>query len=333
MSDTILQIRDLKTEFQLDEGYLNAVHGVDLSIDRHQTVGVIGESGCGKSVMAQSILQIVPKPGRITGGVIRLHRPGATPLDLAAQDPFGKTMRAIRGGSISMIFQEPMTSLSPVHTIGDQVSEVILEHRTKNRDEAWQRSIEMLRRVGISNPEQRMNDYPHQLSGGLRQRVMIAGALACHPLLLIADEPTTALDVTVQSQILTLMKDLQEQFGMAILFITHDLGVIARMADVVAVMYLGQVVELATVHRIFKNPIHPYTKGLMASVPRLGGVHDRLEAIKGTVPVPVKLPPVCRFMDRCPQAKPGLCDQGIPPLLRVEPGHSVRCRLYTESDG
>ena len=333
MADTVLQISGLRTEFPLDEGILNAVDGVDLAIDRHQTVGVIGESGCGKSVMAQSILQILPRPGRIAGGAIRLSQPDAPPLDLAAQDPFGKTMRAIRGGSISMIFQEPMTSLSPVHTIGDQVSEVLLEHRTEDRKEACQQAEDMLRRVGISNPEQRMSDYPHQLSGGLRQRVMIAMALACRPHLLIADEPTTALDVTVQAQILALMKDLQKQFGMAILFITHDLGVIARMADVVAVMYLGQVVELATAHRIFKNPLHPYTTGLMASVPRLGRGHDRLEAIKGTVPVPINLPPVCRFMGRCPQAKQGLCDQGIPPLVEVEQGHSVRCRLYDESDG
>lgn len=328
MADPVLQISGLKTGFSLDEGILNAVDGVDLTIDRHQTVGVIGESGCGKSVMAQSILQIVPKPGRITGGEIRLYRPDAPALDLATQDPFGKTMRSIRGGSISMIFQEPMTSLSPVHTIGDQVSEVLLEHRTEDRKEARQQAVDMLRRVGMSNPEQRMNDYPHQLSGGLRQRVMIALALACHPHLLIADEPTTALDVTVQAQILSLMKALQAQFGMAILFITHDLGVIARMADVVAVMYLGQVVERAAVRRIFKNPRHPYTIGLMASVPRLGSGTERLEAIKGTVPAPVNLPQTCRFMDRCPQAKPGLCDQGVPPLLEVEPGHEVRCRLW-----
>lgn len=330
MIDTVLKIQGLSTEFKLDEGLLKAVDGVDLTINRNQTVGIIGESGCGKSVMAQSILQIITKPGRIVGGSISLTLPGEEPVDIAGLDPLGRDMRSIRGAAISMIFQEPMTSLSPVHTIGDQVTEVVLEHRTKVRAEALDQAVDMLGRVGISNPESRIKDYPHQLSGGLRQRVMIAIALACHPQLLIADEPTTALDVTVQAQILSVMKTLQLQFGMAILFITHDLGVMARVADVVAVMYLGQVVEQATVHQIFKNSLHPYTRGLMASVPRLGRGKERLQAIKGTVPAPINLPHTCRFLERCPEARRGLCDQGVPPLIEVAPDHSVRCRLHEE---
>lgn len=328
MSDRILNIKDLYTEFVTDEGTLNAVDSVSLTIDRHQTVGVIGESGCGKSVTAQSILQIVPPPGRITGGSITLTPPDGEPVDLARLDPLGAAMRSIRGGTISMIFQEPMTSLSPVHTIGDQVSEVVLEHRSRDPAEAMHRAIDMLRRVGISNPESRIHDYPHQLSGGLRQRVMIALALACHPQILIADEPTTALDVTVQAQILRLMKELQGQMGMAILFITHDLGVIAGMADVVAVMYLGQIVESAPVKRIFQNPIHPYTKGLMASVPRLGQGQTRLMPIDGTVPSPINLPGGCRFRDRCPDARTGVCDASDPALAEVASGHSVRCAIH-----
>ena len=328
MSDRILNIKDLYTEFVTDEGTLNAVDSVSLTIDRHQTVGVIGESGCGKSVTAQSILQIVPPPGRITGGSITLTPPDGEPVDLARLDPLGAAMRSIRGGTISMIFQEPMTSLSPVHTIGDQVSEVVLEHRSRDPAEAMHRAIDMLRRVGISNPESRIHDYPHQLSGGLRQRVMIALALACHPQILIADEPTTALDVTVQAQILRLMKELQGQMGMAILFITHDLGVIAGMADVVAVMYLGQIVESAPVKRIFQNPIHPYTKGLMASVPILGQGQTRLMPIDGTVPSPINLPGGCRFRDRCPDARTGVCDASDPALAEVASGHSVRCAIH-----
>jgi oligopeptide/dipeptide ABC transporter ATP-binding protein len=329
-TDIVLQINNLKTEFTLDEGVLHAVDGVSLTIPRHRAVGVIGESGCGKSVMAQSILQIVPKPGRITEGEILLHQNGEAPLDLGAQDPYGRTMRAVRGGVISMIFQEPLSSLSPVHTIGDQISEMILEHQTGNPRKANQRALNMLRQVEISNAEQRMHEYPHQLSGGLRQRVMIAMALACRPQLLIADEPTTALDVTVQAKILMLMKQLQQQFGMAILFITHDLGVIAGMVDVVTVMYLGQVMEQAPVREIFNHPLHPYTVGLMQSAPRMGMGRKRLQAIEGMVPVPINLPDVCRFMDRCGQARAGLCDRRIPPLIEIKKNHFVRCALYEE---
>jgi peptide/nickel transport system ATP-binding protein len=331
--EPVLEIRDLTTCFDLDEGRLVAVDGVSLRIDRHRTLGVIGESGCGKSVMAKSVLQILPKRAKIAGGKILLHRTGAgaEPIDLAGLPPRGKAMRAVRGGQISMIFQEPMTSLSPVHTVGDQVSEIVLEHITTNRRQARRRAEEMLARVKIPDPAQRMREYAHQLSGGLRQRVMIAMALACEPQLLIADEPTTALDVTVQAQILALMKELQKQLGMAILFITHDLAVIARMAGAVAVMYLGQIVEYAPVRSIFNNPLHPYTVGLLAAVPRLGGrVRGRLAAIEGTVPLPINLPETCRFFDRCDRAKAGLCDAGIPEPIEVDPGHFVRCALYRE---
>ena len=329
-SDIVLQINNLKTAFTLDEGVLHAVDGLSLTIPRHRTVGIIGESGCGKSVMAQSILQIVSKPGRITEGEIFLYQNEDAPLDLAALDPFGRTMRAVRGGVISMIFQEPMTSLSPVHTIGDQITEMIREHQTGDRRQANETAVDMLQQVGIPNTEQRLHEYPHQLSGGLRQRVMIAMALSCRPQLLIADEPTTALDVTVQAQILALMKELQQQFGMAILFITHDLGVIARMADVVTVMYLGQVVEQAPVREIFNHPLHPYTVGLMQSAPRLGQGRTRLQAIEGMVPAPINLPDVCRFMDRCGQAQAGLCDREVPPLIEIKEDHFVRCVLYEE---
>ena len=332
-SDIVLQINNLKTAFTLDEGVLHAVDGLSLTIPRHRTVGIIGESGCGKSVMAQSILQIVSKPGRVTEGEIFLYQNEDAPLDLAALDPFGRTMRAVRGGVISMIFQEPMTSLSPVHTIGDQITEMIREHQTGDRRKANETAVDMLQQVGIPNTEQRMHEYPHQLSGGLRQRVMIAMALSCRPQLLIADEPTTALDVTVQAQILALMKELQQQFGMAILFITHDLGVIARMADVVTVMYLGQVVEQAPVREIFNHPLHPYTVGLMQSAPRLGQGRTRLQAIEGMVPAPINLPDVCRFMDRCGQAQAGLCDHEVPPLIEIKEDHFVRCALYEKGGG
>ena len=332
-SDIVLQINNLKTAFTLDEGVLHAVDGLSLTIPRHRTVGIIGESGCGKSVMAQSILQIVSKPGRITEGEIFLYQNEDAPLDLAALDPFGRTIRAVRGGVISMIFQEPMTSLSPVHTIGDQITEMIREHQTGDRRKANETAVDMLQQVGIPNTEQRLHEYPHQLSGGLRQRVMIAMALSCRPQLLIADEPTTALDVTVQAQILALMKELQQQFGMAILFITHDLGVIARMADVVTVMYLGQVVEQAPVREIFNHPLHPYTVGLMQSAPRLGQGRTRLQAIEGMVPAPINLPDVCRFMDRCGQAQAGLCDREVPPLIEIKEDHFVRCVLYEEGGG
>ena len=337
-SEVLLEIEDLRTHFFLDEGVLRAVDGVDLTLNRHRTLGVIGESGCGKSVMAQSILRIVPRPGEVVGGRILLHERGApsgaggNPLDLAALDSRGSRIRGIRGGTISMIFQEPMTSLSPVHTVGDQVAEIVLQHLTDDKKEARDRAVAMLARVGIPNPGARMKEYPHQLSGGLRQRAMIAMALACDPELLIADEPTTALDVTVQAQILELMQSLQQQLGMAILFITHDLGVIAGIADEVAVMYLGRVVEYGPVREIFHHPRHPYTVGLLKSVPRMGrGAGYRLEAIAGTVPLPMDLPAACGFFARCQRAVDGRCDAGVPELEAVGDGHYVRCIRHDDA--
>jgi oligopeptide/dipeptide ABC transporter ATP-binding protein len=323
----VISLSGVKTWFYLDEGALKALDGVTFRVRERETLGLIGESGCGKSVTAQSILRIVPPPGRIVGGSITLTQNGNR-VDLASLMPNGQEIRSIRGKEISMIFQEPMTSLSPVHTIGSQIEEVILLHKTPVKAEARELAVEMLARVGIPDPGQRVNAYPHQLSGGLRQRAMIAMALSCNPKLLIADEPTTALDVTVQAQILELMAELQEQLGMAILYITHSLGVIAEIADNVAVMYLGRIVESADVHSIFHHPLHPYTVDLMKSIPKVGRkARTRLAAIKGSVPVPLNLPVQCPFFPRCSRAMPGLCDRAVPALHEVEAGHQVRCFL------
>ena len=327
-SALLLQVKNLKTYFYLDEGVLKAVDDVSFKIQKKMVLGVVGESGCGKSVTAQSILRIVPDPGKIVEGEIFLHQDGKV-TDLVKLDPYGKEIRAIRGKEITMIFQEPMTSLSPVHTIGDQIMEAILLHRNMNKNEAKELALEMLYKVGIPNPYQRINEYPHQLSGGLRQRAMIAMALSCNPSLLIADEPTTALDVTVQAQILELMKDLQAEFGMSIMFITHNLGVIAEVSDEVMVMYLGKAVEYASVDEIFHNPLHPYTVRLLRSIPKVGKkARTRLDAIKGTVPLPLDLPPGCSFYPRCPEAKKGLCNKEDPSLVEVKKGHWVSCFLY-----
>jgi peptide/nickel transport system ATP-binding protein len=332
----IVEISDLRTWFALDEGTLKAVDGVSLAIAAKRTLGIIGESGCGKSVTAQSVLRIVPPPGRIIAGRIMFSRESGVPVDLAALDGRGEEIRAIRGKDISMIFQEPMTSLSPVHTVGNQVMEAILLHRTRNQAEAHDIAVEMLSRVGISNPAQRFNEYPHQLSGGMRQRAMIGMALSCHPALLIADEPTTALDVTVQAQILELIKELQEALGMSVLYITHDLGVIAEIADEVAVMYLGRVVEQGSAHDIFKDPRHPYTSLLLKSIPKMGRkARGRLEAIKGTVPMPLDPPWQCGFWSRCPSRIEGRCDGAIPALAQpagAAQGHRVRCFLHGETE-
>ena len=328
-NNLVLKVNNLKTYFYLDEGILKAVDDVSFKVKKKKTLGIIGESGCGKSVTAQSVLRIVPHPGKVVEGEILLYQNHKKAIDLAKLDPYGKRIRSIRGKEITMIFQEPMTSLSPVHTIGDQIMEAVLLHVTKDKNEARELAIEMLYKVGIPNPHQRIDEYPHQLSGGLRQRAMIAMALSCNPSLLIADEPTTALDVTIQAQILELMKNLQSQFGMAIMYITHNLGVIAEISDEVAVMYLGKVVEYAKVSEIFHNPLHPYTIQLLKSIPRVGRkARTRLEAIKGQVPLPLNLPPECSFYPRCPEAKKGLCDRNIPPLIEVKRGHLVRCFLY-----
>jgi peptide/nickel transport system ATP-binding protein len=330
MADDILRVNGLRTYLPLDEGLLKAVDGVDLAVLKRSTVGLIGESGCGKSMLAHSILRIVASPGKIWAGEILLDQGDGQLLDIAQLDATGQTMRAIRGKIISMIFQEPMTSLSPVHTIGSQIMEAILLHVTRNKKEARKLALDMLARVGLANPTQRLDEYPHQLSGGMRQRAMIAMALSCNPQLLIADEPTTALDVTVQAQILDLMRSLQQQFGMAILYITHDLGVIAEIAEVTYVMYLGRIVEQGPTVAIFENPLHPYTGLLLKSIPRVGRKsRKRLEVIEGNVPVPLNPPRRCGFFDRCPKAMPGICDVAVPALVS-HGSQMVRCFLWSD---
>jgi len=329
-NNLLLEVNDLKTYFYLDEGILKAVDGVSFKIEKEKVLGIVGESGCGKSVTAQSILRIVPPPGKTVEGEILLRQDNKKVINLVRLDPFGREIREIRGKEIAMIFQEPMTSLSPIHTIGDQIIEAILLHRDINKKEARKLTLDMLDKVGIPNPHQRIDAYPHQLSGGLRQRAMIAMALSCGPSLLIADEPTTALDVTVQAQILELMKNIQAEFGMAILYITHNLGVIAEISDEVLVMYLGKVVEYGSVEDIFHHSFHPYTVRLLKSIPRVGKkARTRLDSIKGTVPLPLDLPEGCTFYPRCPEAKEGICNVGNPPLIEIKKGHKVRCFLYT----
>ena len=356
-NEALLEVRGLKTHFFLDEGVVKAVDGVDLNIRRGETLCVVGESGCGKSVTARSILQLVDRPGRVVEGEILLSREqraesnekavakgnGAATktrevVDLASLDPRSKEMRDIRGKEISMIFQEPMTSLSPVHTIGDQIMENVLLHLPMNKQEARERAVEELGRVGIPNPERRLDAYPFQLSGGMRQRAMIAMALACNPSLLIADEPTTALDVTTQAQILELMRGLQEEIGMAIMFITHDLGVVAELADDVAVMYLGIVVERGDVDSIFHDPKHPYTRALLRSIPRMGSKsRKRLDSIRGMVPHPYNRPTGCPFHTRCDEFMEGYCERILPPTIPLEgtspeSPRETRCLIYGGKD-
>ena len=324
--DVLIEIRGLKTHFHTDRGVVKAVDGVDLVIRRNRTLGIVGESGCGKSIMALSIMGLVPRPPARISGEILYHRQDGTVVDLVKLDPKGKEIRSIRGAEIAMIFQEPMTSLNPVYTIGNQIMEAIRLHQKVDKKEARERAIEMLKLVGIPAPERRVDEYPHQLSGGMRQRAMIAMALSCNPSLLIADEPTTALDVTIQAQILELMQKLQEEFQMAIVMITHDLGVVAGMADEVAVMYLGQIVEYSSVRSVFKRRHHPYTNGLLGSIPVLGARTKRLTPIKGIVPDPRFMPEGCRFAERCPK-RMSICDRP-PAMLEPEPGHWARCWLH-----
>ena len=338
----LLEVRGLKTHFFLREGVVRAVDGLSFDLCEGQTLGVIGESGCGKSVAAQSILRIVPSPpGRVVAGEILLHRPskdgGEDTVDLAALDPRGDEIRKIRGKEIAMIFQEPMTSFGPLHTVGNQIMEAILIHqRATDKKQARSLATELLSRVGIPRPSDHVDAYPHQLSGGMRQRAMIAMALSCNPRLLIADEPTTALDVTIQAQILDLLRNLREEFGMAIICITHDLGVTAEIADTVAVMYVGKIVERAKVEEVFDNAKHPYTQALLQSTPRIDrALGARLPAIEGVVPDPYEIPPGCAFSSRCPRVMTGTCDQKVPGLVEVESGHYVRCFLFsnkTEED-
>jgi len=331
--ELLVEVKDLKTYFFLDEGTVRAVDGAEFDIYRGKTLGVVGESGCGKSVTARSILNIVPKPGKTIEGEILYHRQvngngHEELLDLTKLHPQSHEMRNIRGAEIAMIFQEPMTSLSPVHTVGNQIMEVITLHQGVSQEEAREKAIRMLERVGMPLPDRTIDQYSYELSGGMRQRAMIAMALSCHPSLLIADEPTTALDVTTEAQILNLMRSLQGDLGMAIMYITHNLGVIAQMTEDMVVMYMGKVVEQGDVDTIFHRPLHPYTRALLQSIPRLGQKtrdRRRLASIKGMVPDPYALPKGCTFHPRCSDMMPGVCDQTEPQMVEVEPGHKVRC--------
>jgi oligopeptide/dipeptide ABC transporter ATP-binding protein len=331
MAEPLLEIKKLVTSFHTDAGTVRAVDGVDLTLARERTLGLVGESGSGKSVTALSVMGLVPRPaGRIMSGEI-LFNPDGRVLDLARLDPRGREIRAIRGNDIAMIFQEPMTSLNPVFTIGNHIVEAIVLHQRLSRRDARAKAVEMLAEVGIPNPEARCDQYPHQLSGGMRQRAMIAMALSCRPALLIADEPTTALDVTIQAQVLELMNRLRAEFRTSILFITHDLGVIAKMADHVAVMYLGKVAESGPVREIFHSPRHPYTQGLMHSIPSIAASRSaKLTPIEGVVPDLFHVPPGCGFAPRCPKAM-DVCREHVPPAFRVTPDNLTSCWLYDGS--
>jgi peptide/nickel transport system ATP-binding protein len=315
----LLDIKNLRVYFHTEDGVLKAVDGVNLHIKEGETLGLVGESGCGKSVTAFSILQLLPMPPvKYAGGEINFRGE-----NLLAKNE--KALRQVRGNWISMIFQEPMSSLNPIMTIGKQITETIIEHQKKNKREARELAIEMLRRVRIGSPEIRFDEYPHQMSGGMKQRAMIAMALVCKPQLLIADEPTTALDVTIQAQILDLLRELQREFAMSVLLITHDLGVVAETCDHVAVMYAGKIVEQASVNELFERPLHPYTHGLFRSLPSLSEKKEALEAIPGTVPNPLDFPTGCRFRTRCPLAQE-LC-KAEPPLRELAPSHFVACHF------
>lgn len=320
----LLEVKNLKTYFYTEDGVVKAVDGVSFYVNEGETVGLVGESGCGKSQTSLSIMRLISHPGKIADGEIYFN--GQNLLGLSDNE-----MRKIRGNDISMIFQEPMSSLNPVFTVGFQISEALMLHHGLSKDEARKKAVEMLRLVGIPEPEKRVDEYPHQMSGGMRQRVMIAMALSCNPKLLIADEPTTALDVTIQAQILDLMRDLRRKFNTSIIMITHDLAVIAEMADRVIVMYTGKIVEEAPVRQLFKNPSHPYTQGLINSIPKLHMESERLEAIGGTVPNPLNLPPGCRFANRCKYAK-DICRQKEPPVVEIESDHRVACWLHSAAD-
>ena len=357
--EPLIEVKDLRVEFDVRAGIVKAVDGLNLTIHRGKTLGVIGESGCGKSMTARAILNMIPKPGKITNGKILYHRRvqnnGHGNLDdvveLTQLDPDGKIIREIRGGEIGMIFQEPMSSLTPVYTagthineavslhhltpvrkIGDQLAEQVIAHQKVTKEEARNIGIEMLRRVGIPKPNERVDSYPHQLSGGQRQRVMIAIALSCEPAMLIADEPTTALDVSIEAQILDIMRDLQNSVNMAIMFITHNLGVIASMAEEIVVMYMGKAVEQAKVVELFKDAKHPYTQALLRSIPKLGEKQEgsRLASISGMTPDPFNLPTGCVFHPRCPMFMPGKCDKIVPKWTKVGEDHWVSCLLYEE---
>ncbi len=323
MGEMLLEVRDLKTYFYTEDGVVPAVDGVTFSVEKGETIGIVGESGCGKSVTSLSVMRLIPNPpGKIIDGEITFE--GESILEKNEAQ-----MRHIRGNEISMIFQEPMTSLNPVFTIGDQIMEAIILHQKVGKREARRKAIEMLKLVGIPSAERRIDEYPHQMSGGMRQRVMIAMALSCNPKLLIADEPTTALDVTIQAQILDLMLKLKQDLGTAIMLITHDLGVIAETVNKVVVMYAGKIVESADVVSIFKKPEHPYTLGLLGSIPKVNEDRERLQVIEGVVPNPFSMPAGCRFHPRCTFAR-DICKEEEPGLVDVEDGHQVRCWKFLD---
>ena len=326
-ADTLLSVRNLQTHFFSREGIVKAVDGVTFDVKQGEILGIAGESGCGKSVTSQSIMRILPKHAKIVGGEILYNHQGQT-IDLTAVDPDGTAIRAIRGKEISMIFQEPMTAFSPVHTIGNQIIETIRIHQPMSKAEAREQAIEMLHRVGMPNPGRNIDQYTFNLSGGMRQRAMVALALSCRPKLLIADEPTTAVDVTIQAQILKLLREIQADLGMAIIMITHDLGVIAELADRVMIMYLGKEVQHGSVEELFHRPKHPYTRGLLASIPKMAPGRIAIEPIAGSVPSPYALPTGCKFHPRCPDYMPGVCEKGDPPLTEIAHGHKVSCFLY-----
>jgi oligopeptide/dipeptide ABC transporter ATP-binding protein len=328
MNDILLEVKDLNIHFTTKEGMVKAVDGVNLTIERGKTLCLVGESGCGKSVTARAFLQIIASNGKITGGQMLYHRSATqTTVDLAAMDPRGEDIRTIRGNEISMIFQEPMTSLSLMHTVGNQIIEAIRLHQDITKQAARARAIELLGLVGIPRPERLIDEYPFRLSGGMRQRVMIAMSLSCNPTMLIADEPTTALDVTTQANIIDLMLDLQRQYNMALLFITHDLGVVAEIADDVAVMYLGKIVERADADTIFNNPQHPYTQALLRSIPKIAMQREELDPIKGMVPSPYRRPSGCPFHPRCAHAMTH-CASIEPKDTQLNDRHKVRCLLH-----
>ncbi len=354
--ETLLEVRDLTISFRTDEGLITPVAGVDYAVRRGKTLGIVGESGSGKSVSTRALMKLLPRNAIIDpASRMLLNRAATGVVDIAGLSPRGRDIRRIRGGAIAMIFQEPMASFSPVYTIGNQISEAVRLHRQASDSPlgathtvgdqiaegvraktglsmkaARSIAVEMLDRVGISNAGLRLNQYPHELSGGMRQRAMIAVALSTQPDLLIADEPTTALDVTIQAQILELIRDLQTDLGMSVIFITHDMGVIAQVADAVAVMYLGKIVEQGPTRRVIRYPAHPYTIGLLQAIPRMDRLERRLRPVPGDIPSPSERPRGCPFVTRCPQARPGQCDTALPPLTDLGGGHQVRCVLHGE---
>lgn len=327
----ILKVNNLGVNFFNNEGVVKALNGVTFSVQKGQSVGIVGESGCGKSVTAYSILRLLPSTAKIISGSIE-YRKGEEVIDITQLDPDDIAMRKLRGAEISMIFQEPMTAFSPVHTIGNQICEAILYHNDVSKEEAREQAIELFRKVGISRPAQRIDEYPFQFSGGMRQRAMIAMGIACNPDLLIADEPTTALDVTIQAQVLKLIKEMQADYNLSLILITHDLGVIAHMVDYVNVMYLGRVVESGPVEAIFDNPLHPYTQDLLKSIPKITGTKGKLASIEGSVPDSYTLPTGCAFHTRCRKVVGKECLYEVPDTIEAEPDHYVSCYRYQEGE-